>query len=111
MDHANELKGILTGTGNAADEVADALRAAGVRGVRNTVRFLNPIVRYCKTRLSNPGLTLDVIQPGVLRIHFPDNQAEEFPLPLPIQQFLEKFDRGLYPDLEVSPKNVGSDLG
>ena len=68
-------------------------------------------MRYCKSRLTTAGLTLDVIQPGVLRIHFPDSQAEEFPLPAPVQQFLEMFDRGDFPDLELSPKNLSSDLG
>ena len=37
---------MLVDLGNTPDEVADTLRASGITGVRNTVRFLNPIVRF-----------------------------------------------------------------
>ena len=40
-----ELARILKELGNTADEVAAALQAKGIKGVRNTARFLNPLVR------------------------------------------------------------------
>ena len=42
------------------------------------------------------------MQRGLLRIHFPDF-TEQFPLPLPVVEFLDAFNRAAYPDLELSP--------
>src|SRR4029077_1915329 len=99
---ASDLGAVLLKMGNTADEIAVTLRAARVQGVRNTVRFLNPVVRYCQRHLTLDHYTLDVMQQGLLRIHLPDF-TEEFPLSLPIVEFLEEFNRGAYPDLELSP--------
>jgi hypothetical protein len=104
MEQVNDLGSILLGMGNSADEIAVTLRTAGVQGVRNTVRFLNPIVRYCQSRLILDSYALDVMRDGILRIHLPDNVAKDFPLPVPLVKFLDAFNRGMYPDLELSSK-------
>jgi len=41
---------VLANLGASADDVAAKLRARGIQGVRNTGRFLNPIVRYLVAR-------------------------------------------------------------
>jgi hypothetical protein len=101
MNQASELGSLLLGMGNAADEIAATLRAAGIHGVRNTVRFLNPIVRYCQAHLAGNGYAVDVMQPGVMRIRLPDQLPMEIPLPSPVAQFLDLFNHGAYPDLEL----------
>ena len=50
---------LLLGTGPAA--VATTLKANGIKGVRNTVRDLNPIVRFAQTRLPIDHYRLDVM--------------------------------------------------
>jgi hypothetical protein len=104
MDHASELNGILAGAGIAPEQVADTLRNAGIRGVRNTVRFLNPIVRYCQSLLSRQDVSLDVIQPDMLRIRFPDKRTTQLPLTPSVKQFLDRFNSGAFPDLEFPPQ-------
>src|SRR5437763_14459229 len=100
MHQASEIGGILSGLGNSADEIANTLRTAGVQGVRNTVRFLNPIVRYCQIHLLVDNYALDMMLPGILRIHIPDGH-KDIPLPQPVTEFLEAFDQGRYADLEL----------
>jgi hypothetical protein len=92
---------MLEELGHSADEVADALRAKGIKGVRNTVRFLNPIVRYAHTRQADV-YGIDLIQGDCLRIVFANGQAEEIAVPEPVQRFLDNFHRGQYPDLEMT---------
>jgi hypothetical protein len=106
MSRASELGSILQGMGNAADEIAATLRAAGIHGVRNTARFLNPIVRYCQAHLMGDRCAMDLMQPGIMRIRLPDAVPRdavpiEVPLPAPVAQFLELFNHGAYPDLEL----------
>jgi hypothetical protein len=86
--------------GRSPDEVADALRALGIMGVRNTVRFLNPIVRYAHTRLAGV-YGIDLIRGDRLHIVFANGEETEAPVPEPVLRFLENFHRGLYPDLEM----------
>jgi hypothetical protein len=86
--------------GSTPDEVADALRARGINGVRNTVRFLNPIVRYAHTKLDGV-YGIDLIQGDRLRIVFADGRITEAAVPDPVQRFLDAFHRGQYPDLEM----------
>jgi hypothetical protein len=99
MLQPQELSDVLHGMGADADDIANSLRTAGVHGVRNTARFLNPIVRFCQSRLSEK-CKLDVMQRGILRIALPE-QAREVALPSAVIAFLDAFDRGAYPDLEL----------
>jgi hypothetical protein len=92
---------MLEELGSTADEVAAALRTRGIKGVRNTVRFLNPIVRYAHTRQVEV-YGIDLIQGDRLRIIFANGQVQEVAVPEPVQHFLDNFHRGLYPDLEMT---------
>lgn len=86
--------------GDTADEVAATLKASGVRGVRFTVRFLNPIVRYFQMQLGDHLLQIDVTNGDMLCIVRPDGSKEEWPLPPAVKDFLDAFNRGEYPELE-----------
>jgi hypothetical protein len=68
--------------------------------MRNTVRILNPIVRYV-TAQTPDALALDLIQVDRLRIVFASGEAIEFPVPEPVLEFLVMFHRSAYPDLEM----------
>ena len=102
-DEGGHGAGLLAPLGSSADEVAESLRRHGVRGVRNTVRFLNPVVRYARTRLPD-ARDLDVIGGEALRIALPNGTRREEPLPAGVRAFLGAFDRGAYPDLALPPE-------
>jgi len=95
-----EPAAMLDELGSTAQDVADALRARGIKGVRNTVRFLNPIVRYAHTRVTDV-YGIDLIQGDRLRIVFANGQVTEVVVPEPVLRFLDGFHRGDYPDLEM----------
>src|SRR4051794_31950272 len=86
--------------GHTPDDVAETLRARGIKGVRNTVRFLNPIVRYAHTRVSGV-YGIDLIQGDKLRIEFANSEVLEVAVPGPVLSFLEGFHQGRYPELEM----------
>lgn len=91
---------MFDGLGKTPDEVAASLRAGGIKGVRNTVRILNPIVRYVTSQ--NPDAqAVDLILVDRLRIVFASGESTEVPVPEAVLQFLEMFHRGEYPDLEM----------
>lgn len=92
---------MLEELGSTADEVAATLRAKGIKGVRNTVRFLNPVVRYAYTRQAEV-YGIDLIQGDQLRIVFANGQVQEVAVPEAVQRFLDNFHRGQYPDLEMT---------
>lgn len=100
MQSPSSVVEVLQKLGATADEVAAALRVRGVQGVRNTVRFLNPIVRYVQAQVVGVQ-GCDVIQRDRIHIDLRAGQVEEVPLPRAVQEFLEAFDRGLYPDLHL----------
>src|SRR6202171_5716758 len=77
MNQATELATILSGIGSTADEIAATLRGIGIHGARNTVRFLNPVVRYCQNHLLLDDYALDVMQRGFLRIQMPSLSRSE----------------------------------
>src|SRR5947209_7237698 len=102
MDQADNLVNVLSGMGQSPDEVAETLRAAGIQGVRNAVRFLNPIIRFCQPHVRAGHFALDLIQGDVLRMVLPNEKPESVPLPRPVKEFLDAFNRGTYPDLEAN---------
>ena len=108
MSEANHLAGILADLGTTADDVAAGLKAHSIRGVRNTARFLNPVVRYVHAQLHMDEYRLDLTQPNTLRLMLADGAQIKTPLPLPVRQFLEAFHRGAYPELELPPEATGS---
>jgi hypothetical protein len=86
--------------GRTPDEVADALRVRGIQGIRNTARFLNPIVRYAHTVITDV-YGIDLTQGDRLRIVFANRDVTEVPVPDAVLEFLDLFHRGHYPDLEM----------
>jgi hypothetical protein len=91
---------MLEELGKTPDEVADSLRARGIKGVRNTVRILNPIVRYALTRTPD-AREIDLILGDRLRTVFAQGKTTEVAVPKPVLQFLEAFHRGQFSDLEM----------
>ena len=91
---------MLEGLGQTPDEVADSLRLESIRGVRNTVRILNPIVRYVVARTPD-AREVDLILGDHLRTVFADGHRTEVAVPGAVLRFLEAFHRGQYPDLEL----------
>ena len=91
---------MLEQLGSTPDEVAASLKSRGIRGVRNTVRLLNPIVRYVETLVTD-FRDID-LQTGQLRITLLDGRKIVSPLPQAVTDFLAAFNRGDYPDLEMS---------
>jgi hypothetical protein len=104
MSRPNEVAKLLRELGNTADEVANSLRVTGIQGVRNTVRRLNPIVRYIESRVSD-AWNLNVTTGDTLRMDFRDGGKAEVGLPQSIKRFLKAFNNGAYPDLELPPQN------
>lgn len=92
---------MLDALGTTPDEVADALRGLGIKGMRNTVRILNPVVRYARS-VSADTYGIDLIQTDRLRIVFADRRVTEVPVPQPVLAFLDLFHQGHYPDLELT---------
>ena len=91
---------MLDELGRMPDEIADSLRARGIKGVRNTVRILNPIVRYALAQLAGVQ-SADLILADRLRIEFASGETTEVPVPSAVREFLAMFHRGEYPDLEM----------
>jgi hypothetical protein len=103
MSPTAQIKGLLEALGSTADEVAAALKAEGARGVRHAVHMLNPVVRYLQRHLLGDA-SVDVMQPDKARLTFGGGRKEETPLPEPVRQFLDAFNRGAYPELELPPE-------
>jgi hypothetical protein len=91
---------MLQALGNTPDEVASTLRAKGIQGVPNTIRHLNPVVRYVQTQMATPcGVHL---VDGKLTIRFVDGREKEEIVPPAVQEFLEAFNGGQYRELLLS---------
>jgi hypothetical protein len=103
MTQGPQLDQLLQGLGGSADAVAATLRAAGIQGVRNTVRFLNPVVRYLQGQL-RADASMDLIEPGKVRLRYGDGSREEAVLPAAVCQFLDAFNQGAYPELHLPPE-------
>lgn len=86
--------------GETPDQVANSFRALGIRGIRNTVRFLNPLVRYAHTVIQD-GVAMDIILGDRLRIDYGEGRITDIPVPAPVRQFLDLFHKGKFPDLEL----------
>ena len=91
---------MFDGLGDTADDIAHQLNTLGLRGVRNAVRFLNPVVRYCQTKLPRVR-DVDVIIGHALRITHLDGATTEIPLPDAVIEFMALFNEGEYPMLEL----------
>jgi hypothetical protein len=100
MDQS-QVAQLLEEMGATHEEVAQCLRASGVQGVRNTARFLNPIVRYVQALVRVDARSLDLMQPGMLRLVLGNGRKIETSLPEAVRQFLDAFNRGAYSELEL----------
>jgi hypothetical protein len=102
MSHLADLIATL---GTTPDEVAITLRARAIHGVRNTARFLNPVVRYIQSIIRVDALSVDVMTPGAIRMKM-NGHEEVAVLPKPVVKFLDAFNGGKYPDLELPPEKM-----
>jgi hypothetical protein len=69
MEHlSKKLTDVLRQLGDSPAEIAATLKAHEIRGVRNTVRFLNPIVRYVQHALGIGPFSVDLTEPETLRV-------------------------------------------
>ena len=93
---------LLANLGSTADEVAATIKAHGIQGIRNTVRFLNPLIRYLQTQMQLNPLTMDLILGDRLRMRHDNGTQEETPIPQAVLQFLDAFNQGVYPELVIS---------
>lgn len=100
MDVQAHLSVLLKQMGDSADAVGDMLIAQKIQGVRHTVRFLNPIVRYLQRDLRVDDLRLDVMQGDRVTLTTASRTAETA-MPTAVVQFLEAFNRGEYPACEL----------
>jgi hypothetical protein len=97
------INNLLAALGNTADEVASALRAKRIQGTPNTVRQLNPIVRYVQSQL--PDVQTANLIADLLTIQFSDGRQQQQITPPAVHDFLDAFNRGQYPDLHLGPSN------
>jgi hypothetical protein len=100
MESGTALRTLLEELGGTADEVAARLEASGVHGVRNTARYLNPVVRYLRARLRGSG-AIDLQLGDKARLTFGNGHQQAAVLPEAVRQFLVGFNRGDYPNLEL----------
>ena len=103
MTQGPQLDQLLQGLGGRADAVAATLRAAGIQGVRNTARFLNPVVCYLQGQLRVVA-SMDLIEPGKVRLCHGGGSRDEAVLPAAVCQFLDAFSRSAYPELHLPPE-------
>lgn len=107
MNRQTSIEQLLADLGPTVADVADAFRKANIHGVRNTVRYLNPVVRYVQETLRVDDYMLDIWtsagSPDVLRVNAPSGGHFEITLPKVVKDFLVEFNRGAYPDLELPP--------
>jgi hypothetical protein len=99
MDEVRQAAGLLAQLGDTADEVAGSLKASGIQGIRNTVRFLNPIVRHLQAQIVGTS-EMNLIKGNQLSITLRDGRKVDVPLPLAVMGFLTPFNEGAYADLE-----------
>ncbi len=106
MELKGEIARLLREMGDTPDAVAATLTASNVQGVRNTVRTLNPVVRYIQVKVKSEAIEFDVIKGDALRVTYPKDRHEEVAIPDPVWQFLFALHRGQYPALELDSKSV-----
>jgi hypothetical protein len=99
----HRIEKLLPMLGATPDDVAAALQAHGVRGVRNAVRNLNPLVRFLAPHVRVDAFNLDVMQGDRVRLTHGNGKKEETVLPEPVRQFMDAFNRGKYPEIELPP--------
>ncbi len=97
---ASRVEAMLERAGASRDQVADAFMTCGILGVRNAVRMLNPVVRFVQKSVE-PNVLLNLMNPRSLRMIFPDGTVAQANVPQAVYEFLEAFNEGRYPQLEL----------
>jgi hypothetical protein len=96
-----QLAKVLADLGNTADQVAKTLHEKGIKGARNTARFLNVLVRYAQGCVTVEGFRLDLMQGDRLRLTLDDKSTVDAVLPHAVRHFLDAFNQGDYPEVEL----------
>src|ERR1700732_3419989 len=96
MASSHPVARMLHNLGNTADDVAAVLKAQKIQGVRNTVRMLNPIVRYVGGLVPDTR-DIDLIEAGTLRMTLRNGIIERVTLPEAVREFLDAFNASAYP--------------
>jgi hypothetical protein len=100
----DQVEAALSGLGNTADEVADRLRALGIKGIRDDAACC-PIARLLESALGagiavcvgNFSITiLGPLGPGGLGFEIED-------APDAVREFISRFDDSVYLDLAEAP--------
>jgi hypothetical protein len=99
----DQMAKLLDEPGATADEVAASLKASGVQGIRNAARTVNIIVRHVQGRLRVDAWALDMMERNRLRLTLGDGRKVEAVIPEAVHLFLEAFNHGHYPALELPP--------
>jgi hypothetical protein len=103
-----DLPSILLGLGTTPAQVAATLKASGIQGVRNTLRHLNPIVRYVERQLAIDDYQLCVEQSNLemlLQLTMPNGKIEKAKISGAVKSFLDAFNSGAFSELELPPEN------
>jgi hypothetical protein len=103
MESHLDVSRLLQELGDTPDAVAAKLSNKKVQGVRNAARYLNPIVRYVQVCFQDDTMDMDVIKSGVLSVHLRSAPTQEVAIPETVRQFMDAFNRGGYPNLELPP--------
>jgi hypothetical protein len=90
---------LLVAMGDSAEAVAETLQREGIHGRQENFSFENPIVRYLNRHL-NIGHRLEVESGGSVLRAVRGGQVQDAALSAAVRAFLERFDQGLYPELE-----------
>ena len=101
MDAIADVSRLFQELGATPDDVAATLRTNKIQGLRNAARYLNPVVRYVQVRFQDEAVDMDLFNPVRLSIHFRSGPTQEIPIPEPVRQFLDAFNRGEFPFLEL----------
>lgn len=103
MSIRQQVESWLGQLGATADEVASNLLSLQIRGVRNTVRHLNPIIRYLQTRFATEAIEFNLMRGDAVTVRTESGTYEVVHLPDAVFDFLTMFHRGEFPALEVVP--------
>lgn len=102
MASLSEIARLLDELGSTPDEVAHHLLDDNIRGVRNAVRSLNPIVRFVQVRLCDDALQIDIVDNETLRLAGHRKSKCGLALPTAVQKFLVAFGSGSYQEIELT---------
>jgi hypothetical protein len=86
---------LLNQLGETPEEVAESLKAKGLKGKRKRAHCC-PIYQY----LTSHGLDVGV-SPNEIVLYDITTKGCDITAPLPIKQFIYDFDDGKYPNLEI----------